>query len=438
MKARSATWALVIAGILGVGFAPDSARAEVDDGIWSIAVDENEPAITTSASVPWAVRDSHRDRMILLLRDSGFSRVMTLKLDTGVWNIIASGPPIEAGSNAVYDRGGDRVVVFGGRRGSTVTNETWALPLGTPEWVQLFPSGTPPSARENHSASFDPFQDRMIVAGGSGAPNEVWSLSLGESPAWTQITPSGTPPNRIGKTAVFDELGRRLIYATYESTVLLTLGDDPSWSSAPGTGGVFVPRTYFDGARHRLIAVEDANANMGPHYWAFDLESLQWDELEPTGDEPPVLANNRALAAVFDHLRHRLVQFGMISCTGGTGSCFAWNGSNYWTFDAPAVAVDPIAPALAHSALVSVDPSPAFGPQTFVYRIAAGDAPRALEIYSVDGRRVWSATLAAGVAGSQTSSWDGRTLEHHRAQAGVYFARLITARGASTRRFVRL
>src|SRR5262249_33648516 len=118
--------------------------------------------------------------------------------------------------------------------------------------------------------------------------------------------------------------------------------------------------------------------------------------------------------------------------------CYVSNSVYQWSFAAPGVSVEPIEPNIARSALLSVDPSPARGAQTFAFRIASGDAPRALEVFSVDGRRVWQESLLARAAGVQTLSWSGRPTDGKPAAAAVYFARLVTARATSTRRFVRL
>ena len=94
------------------------------------------------------------------------------------------------------------MVVFGGVDSTArYLNDVWALSLaGTPAWTQLTPAGTPPSARSDHSAIYDPVRDRMVVFGGilDGVRyrNDVWALSLAGTPAWTQLTPAGTAAER--------------------------------------------------------------------------------------------------------------------------------------------------------------------------------------------------------------------------------------------------
>src|SRR5438034_9927579 len=109
--------------------------------------------------------------------------------------------------SAIYDPVRDRMIVFGGFA-VTARSEVWALELsGSPAWHQLSPSGTPPPARQQHTAIYDPLRDRMIVFGGTnGSPlGDVWALDLADSTSWTQLTPAGAAPSaRFGHAAVYD------------------------------------------------------------------------------------------------------------------------------------------------------------------------------------------------------------------------------------------
>ncbi len=67
--------------------------------------------------------------------------------------------------------------------------------------------------------------------------------------------------------------------------------------------------------------------------------------------------------------------------------------------------------------------------------------PVSVEVLSVDGRRIWSATVApdpaASPAGSGRVYWNGRTLEGRRAPAGTYFCRAFAGpRSLGSRRLV--
>ena len=96
---------------------------------------------------------------------------------------------------------------------------------GTPTWTQLFPTGAPPGARQGHQAVYDPSTNSMIVwagqnGGGSAcspdAYSDVWVLrhanGIGGTPNWVQLLPTGGPPaGQYFSTAVYDSSNNILI-----------------------------------------------------------------------------------------------------------------------------------------------------------------------------------------------------------------------------------
>ncbi len=92
--------------------------------------------------------------------------------------------------------------------------------VGTPEWEQIFPNGPSPSPRSNPAGAFDGTTNRFVLFGGRQANdevvNDVWVLTgangLDGTPEWVELTPSGTPPEpRWGHAGVYDEGARRLV-----------------------------------------------------------------------------------------------------------------------------------------------------------------------------------------------------------------------------------
>jgi len=138
----------------------------------------------------------------------------------------------------------------------------------------------------------------------------------------------------------------------------------------------------------------------------------------------------------FDYGNNRLVEFGVIGDTG-LGLCDASSSTYVWTFGEPIASVDPNHSQLGRSALLDVHPSPGGAIQTISLRIATTDAPQTLEIYSVDGRKIWHASLVGQAAGSQPLTWNGRAISGRRVQPGVYLAWLVSDHGTSSLRFVR-
>ena len=120
----------------------------------------------------WAVVYTDTN-VVLLAMDQTWARL-----------IPASGlPAARDGHTAVYDSTGDRMIVFGGLTDTGVRNDVWVLTKAaatvptSPTWTLLSPSGTPPAARTNASAVYDPGSNRMIVYGGDNgaATPTVWS-----------------------------------------------------------------------------------------------------------------------------------------------------------------------------------------------------------------------------------------------------------------------
>ncbi len=102
-------------------------------------------------------------------------------------------------------------------------NEVWILTNangfgGTPQWIKLQPTGTPPFSNGLESVVYDSATNRLIVYGGCfancGAVANVFTLTnangLGGTPAWTQSTVTN-PQARAGHSTVFDGVTNRMI-----------------------------------------------------------------------------------------------------------------------------------------------------------------------------------------------------------------------------------
>src|SRR5439155_14330765 len=104
-------------------------------------------------------------------------------------------PPPRREHTAVYDAANNLMVVFGGDQTCLPPdNDVWVLSnangSGTSVWSPLTTAGGPIPARQDHSAVYDPANNRMTVFGGfTGAiANDVWVLSnangVGGTPTW--------------------------------------------------------------------------------------------------------------------------------------------------------------------------------------------------------------------------------------------------------------
>lgn len=219
-------------------------------GAWSpLAPPAPEPAGRYAHTMVWdpvarrAVVFGGHDAAALL------ADAWTLAVEPGAaWAPLAAGgapPSARQNHTAVRDARRNRMLVFGGFDGAR-RNDTWALPLeGAPVWEPIAPLGTPPSARGNHAAVYDPVRDRMLVIGGSDGTylHDVWQLSFAGTPQWTPLAPAGTPPSaRVGHAAVYDPIRDRVVLfggddLTYRDDAwALSLSGTPAWTALAPDG----------------------------------------------------------------------------------------------------------------------------------------------------------------------------------------------------------
>jgi hypothetical protein len=196
-------------------------------------------------SLHCAVYDESSNRMMVFGGNTGWlgtqqNNVWILHdangIGTPAWELLSSigaRPLPRDGCSAVYDHASNRMIIFGGTyydaSWSESYNDVWALTNanglgGTSEWVQLIPSGIPPSKRHTHSALFDPTTQRMIVFGGRMLEyygtyfNDTWVLTAANgvsgTPEWIQLSPAGTLPHgRAEYSAAYSLASNRMVVA---------------------------------------------------------------------------------------------------------------------------------------------------------------------------------------------------------------------------------
>ncbi|MGA7217268.1 MAG: kelch repeat-containing protein, partial [Candidatus Sulfotelmatobacter sp.] len=172
---------------------------------------------------------------------------------TPTWvSVIPTGtaPGVRTLQVSAYDGNTNTLMIFGGYNcNSAYYGDVWILQnandvSATPNWIQLQPTGTAPTARESASAIYDPNTNSLIVYGGDagGEPlGDIWILSnangTGGTPAWTQLNPSNSGPTpRSGHTATYDSVNNAMtIFGGYDGTNVL--GETWVLAGANGQGG---------------------------------------------------------------------------------------------------------------------------------------------------------------------------------------------------------
>jgi hypothetical protein len=340
---------LLIAGPLAAvpGLAQQARPAlspEAREGLLDAAKDSGLPAWQREFMVEAAGGDT--------LVQGTTSRGSTTGVD-GTWQQL---PPPSARylHAAVYDPVRDRMVVFGGYSTRDLVNDVWVLSLaGTPEWSQLSPAGTPPSARHLLSAIYDPVRDRIVLFGGLdraiGYLDDVWALSLGAIPSWSRIVPTGTGPSaRARHSAVYDPVGDRMIvfggyHAGYRGagagplndTWAMSLSDPPAWTplspAGPAPSARYDQSAVYDPPRDRILVFGgfDGKSPLNDA-WSLSLRGrAHWRPLNATGSLPtPRLEHS----AIFDPAGDRMVVFsGLADGNVSDTWSLSLGGRNVWT-----------------------------------------------------------------------------------------------------------
>lgn len=117
--------------------------------------------------------------------------------DTWAWDgtswtqVATTGPSARSSHGMTYDSVRNKTIIFGGTSGGTTNlNDTWEWDGSN--WTALNITGDLPSARRNHSITFDSLRGRVVLFGG-GAEGDTWELVV-PSLASTFGNGCGNPP----------------------------------------------------------------------------------------------------------------------------------------------------------------------------------------------------------------------------------------------------
>lgn len=314
-----------------------------------------------------AVYDQSTNTMIVfagLAADVAFQDTNAVLLNapatgSGLWTILiadgtAGSPPARDSHTAVYDSVNNRMIIYGGESFATgaVFNDIWVLSNangqgGTPTWTQLSPAGTAPSAREQHTAVYDPVNNVMTVFGGDDpnglALSDAWVLSnangLGGTPVWTKLLPTGSLPTGLfAHTAIYDSVNNIMTVfggsnklstsgtnGVYTLSHANGLGGAPVWTKIVANGAAGSPPKRFasvaayDPTNNRMIIfggglIPDPRTGPGGLNDVWVLSNANglggtpvWTKLKPTNGPP---GPRYFHSAVYDSVNNLMVIFG--------------------------------------------------------------------------------------------------------------------------------
>lgn len=314
-----------------------------------------------------AIYDAANQRMILHggLADSGIAGdLWALDLTPGLegWTQLApagTAPAARRNAGFEYDAARNRALLFGGL-GAAQYNDVFELDLtpGFEAWSQLTPGGLAPSARFGHAAALDAAGDRMIVVGGRAGTTDlidIHQLSLSGSGTWSELSPGGAlPPVRYFMTHGWDSANRALILQSgYRGSSVerdawhLDLAGAPLWTqlepdSSAGTGRV-VGGAAFDAARDEMLfygGIGTAGLT-SPAISVFDVSSVQWQA--PAGGDAISSEGRWGAVMAWDEANDRVI---------------LWGGKDHSTYFGDVWTLDRSTPAGDWAKLTTSTPAP--------------------------------------------------------------------------------
>lgn len=432
--------------------------------VWTVEQLADAPVDRTGHS---AVFDPIGQRMVVFGGISVHQNVpygsSSLVYANDCWQLSLSGSPVwsalpAAGTSpsprmdhtAVFDPVGNRMLVFGGAdEAGALLDELWELSLsGTPTWTQLSPSGTPPSARSNHTAIYDPQGQRMILFGGRGTSgdfNDVWVLALTGAPAWSAMSNTGAPSVRSKHVAVYDPVGEQMLVAfgSYPDNDVFAMS-----LSAPteGVWSIVVPESGYPWAgvpkpRPEAAAAFDPSGNVMA---IFNGTDETWPGVPPEVDNAwklslagptPDWQSIPSVQKIAGHTAVSIPDARQIVVFGGDNT--DWSLASYrrdsyprtiryTVTDAPASV--PVEPANVSLSLDGALPNPASEGLTVGYTLRHA-APARLELWDVSGRRVLERSVDSGAGRHRVRIAAAGTIA-----PGVYLMTLIQGKEMRVRR----
>jgi len=344
-------------------------------------------------------------------------------------------PSVRVGHAMILVPSRNRILVFGGYTPSgRCLNDVWALDslASGGHWYQLTPAGTPPSSRAEHSAVYDSVLDRMVVYAGrdsvSNPLGDLWALdsvSTGNG-RWRQMSPSGTPPSaRFDHSAAYDSYtgsrtmmvfgGRNTAGALADLYSLDLRTTQGTWSTLnPGGqppsaryGHVAVYSFYFGGAMFLFGGQSDST-----HFFS-DTYSLhgQWYR-EPTGNSPAPRSQMPVISGFREYF------WSIMEIIGGTlGDSLA---NDLWSYHSSnSVEERSDSNTRGGNPGFSISPNPMRGTCTI---ITPARKTQRISVYGLSGQLVRTLDPKASRGGGRFY-WNGRDAQGKAVSEGVYFIR---------------
>ncbi|MHA2095933.1 MAG: Kelch repeat-containing protein, partial [Candidatus Hodarchaeales archaeon] len=285
----------------------DTWSYDFNTNTWTNMSSENIPQERVAYSVAY---DEESDRTILfgglktdLLTRICWRETWSFNYDTNAWNSMDPSlqPPGRAYADMVYDKGSDRIIMFGGVSENTMYADTWAYNFNTNEWINMTPS-IQPSPRWGHRMTYNAESDRIILFGGSKGlpPNPVavrdtWLYDY-DTNTWSNKTPTTSPPELLNHGLTYDVKSDRVILYGGADSNLINQGETwiydintNSWSNKTLNTSLEPRRRFgmcYDKESDQTILFGGCFDDFTPtdETWAYNFQTDE--ELESTTTKP--------------------------------------------------------------------------------------------------------------------------------------------------------
>lgn len=246
------------------------------------------------------------------------------RVERPIWILQDPGvsPSARDGHALAYDDTREVAVLFGGRSGTTLLNDTWVYDGAT--WKQVF-TASAPAPRFAHTIVHDSNRGVTLLFGGAlstpaaVAATDTWEFD-GED--WTEVFPVNSPTPRYGAVAAYDPVARVTVLFGGMNNGIQQVGtwefDGVDWQyqilqSAPADR--IFPSLVWAQASQGLVLFGGSRTLAVPVSFA-DTWLNRDNSWQDVSTDPAPTARERH-AAFYDPLRERVVLFGGIAQPAG-------------------------------------------------------------------------------------------------------------------------
>ncbi len=268
---------------------------------------------------------------------------LDLSTTNGAWTQLkaedaAGNPPSRADASMVFDTANNRLLIFGGYDGTNRLNDLWRWDIAGASFAEVS-DGTPPGVRQMHVAVYDENNPRMIVWGGrngtssSNYLSEIWELNTTSgSEAWTDRSQAAGDkvPGSRSSAACFDTANKIMVIFGGEDSALAqhkhvyfidlaTSGSAPFWGALHNNwlwgrdaiGYAYNPdrnETLIFGGFGRLVEDTLAEGEHTNEFWIYDHANTEW--YQPILNTMFGISEREGATIIYDTNRDRYIIFG--------------------------------------------------------------------------------------------------------------------------------